>query len=117
MYKMNGADRIVKKVKKTEPHWKNPMQFQVVARWKKARACLMTLPHGPVRTPVYMPVGTKGSMKGLTSAQMDSLGCKLLLGNTYHLNYRPGHARLAAAGGLHGFMNWPHNILTDSGGF
>ena len=77
----------------------------------------MTLPHGPVQTPVYMPVGTKGSMKGLTSQQMEGLGCRLLLGNTYHLNHKPGHKRLASVGGLHQFMNWRGNLLTDSGGF
>ena len=77
----------------------------------------MTLPHGDVHTPVYMPVGTKGTIKGLTSEQMDNLGCKLMLGNTYHLANKPGSELLEKFGGLHKFMNWKNNLLTDSGGF
>lgn len=64
-----------------------------------------------------MPVGTKGTMKGITSKQMEELDCMILLSNTYHLNYRPGQDFLGAVGGLHKFMNWKRNILTDSGGF
>lgn len=64
-----------------------------------------------------MPVGTKGTIKGLTSEEMDSLDCKILLGNTYHLAYQPGGDQMEKFGGLHQFMNWKHNILTDSGGF
>jgi tRNA-guanine transglycosylase len=77
----------------------------------------VTLPHGEVPTPVFMPVGTKGTMKGLTSKQMLSTGCKILLSNTYHLGSLPGAEFLSKVGGLHKFMNWPNNILTDSGGF
>lgn len=80
-------------------------------------ASTLTLPHGDVLTPVYMPVGTKGTIKGLTSQEMDTMGCRLLLGNTYHLAYQPGGGYLEKVGGLHKFMNWKHNILTDSGGF
>ena len=83
----------------------------------RARAGLLKTPHGVIETPVFMPVGTKGTMKGLTSKQMDELGCKILLSNTYHLGYRPGENFLAKVGGLHKFMNWRNNILTDSGGF
>ncbi len=82
-----------------------------------ARALTITLPHGDVQTPVYMPVGTKGTMKGITSKQMEELGCMILLSNTYHLAYKPGEKFLEEVGGLHRFMNWKRNILTDSGGF
>ena len=64
-----------------------------------------------------MPVGTKGAIKGLTSLEMEKLGCKILLGNTYHLAYQPGGDKMEAFGGLHEFINWKYNILTDSGGF
>lgn len=77
----------------------------------------MTLPHGDVQTPVYMPVGTKGAMKGVTYKEMEDMHCKLLLGNTYHLAYRPGGKTLQMVGGLHNFTNWKYNFLTDSGGF
>ncbi|VDQ10282.1 unnamed protein product [Trichobilharzia regenti] len=80
----------------------------------------MWLPHcpnGPVETPVFMPVGTQGSMKGITVEQLQKLDCRILLGNTYHLGHRPGPEILRKAGGLHKFMSWPRAILTDSGGF
>lgn len=77
------------------------------------------MPHGPVRTPVFMPVGTQGTVKGLTALEMQlpPLDCDIILGNTYHLGNRPGGDLLARHGGLHRFMGWPRNILTDSGGF
>jgi tRNA-guanine transglycosylase len=93
------------------------LQFELKGTYKRARASVMTLPHGPVDTPVFMPVGTQGTIKGLTSAQVDSLNCQLILGNTYHLGLRPGADLVAEMGGLHGFMNWKRNLLTDSGGF
>ena len=96
---------------------KSPLIFNLVATQKFARASVMELPHGPVATPVYMPVGTKGSIKGLTSEQMETLGCKLLLANTYHIAYQPGIGLLEKVGGLHKYMNWKNNMLTDSGGF
>lgn len=77
----------------------------------------MTLPHGEVLTPVYMPVGTKGAMKGITCKQMEELDCRIMLSNTYHLGTKPGSKFLADVGGLHKFMGWNKNILTDSGGF
>jgi len=77
----------------------------------------MLLPHGLVKTPVYMPVGTKGAMKGILYEEMDNLKCKLLLANTYHLAYKPGGDLLEKFGGLHKFANWKNNLLTDSGGF
>ncbi len=82
-----------------------------------ARAGLMTTPHGVVRTPVFMPVGTQATVKGLTPEQVASVGTQILLGNTYHLALRPGDELIAEQGGLHKFMNWPKPILTDSGGY
>ncbi|NXH02841.1 TGT ribosyltransferase, partial [Loxia leucoptera] len=67
--------------------------------------------------PVFMPVGTRGTAKGLTAAQLAALGCRICLGNTFHLGTRPGSELVRRSGGLHGFMDWPHNLLTDSGGF
>uniref|UniRef100_G1TYU5 tRNA-guanosine(34) queuine transglycosylase n=1 Tax=Oryctolagus cuniculus TaxID=9986 RepID=G1TYU5_RABIT len=83
----------------------------------RARAGELRLPHGTVATPVFMPVGTQATMKGITTEQLDALGCRICLGNTYHLGLRPGPELIQKAHGLHGFMNWPHNLLTDSGGF
>mmetsp|Transcript_36704 Transcript_36704/g.48355 ORF Transcript_36704/g.48355 Transcript_36704/m.48355 type:complete len:455 (+) Transcript_36704:2-1366(+) len=85
----------------------------------QARAGTMHLPHGPVRTPVFMPVGTKGSIKGLASRQLysEAANPEIILGNTYHLALQPGTEVLERQGGLHRFMNWKNNLLTDSGGF
>ena len=66
------------------------LKFEVVETFNKARAGILTLPHGEVLTPVYMPVGTKGAMKGLLSADLERMGCKLMLSNTYHLGFEPG---------------------------
>jgi queuine tRNA-ribosyltransferase len=77
----------------------------------------MTLPHATVDTPVFMPVGTQGTLKGLVPDQLEQLGCRIMLGNTYHLGNRPGASLLEKAGGLHNFMKWKHALLTDSGGF
>ena len=66
------------------------LKFEIVATFHKARAGILTLPHGQVLTPVYMPVGTKGAMKGLLSADLERMGCKLMLSNTYHLGFEPG---------------------------
>ena len=93
------------------------LQFKILGTQRRARASTMTLPHGPVDTPVFMPVGTQGTIKGLTSEQVDSLDCQIILGNTYHLGLRPGADLVAEMGGLHKFMNWKRNLLTDSGGF
>jgi queuine tRNA-ribosyltransferase len=73
--------------------------------------------HGPVDTPVFMPVGTRATVKGVLPRQLEELGAQVVLANTYHLFLRPGSDVIAEAGGLHRFMNWPHPILTDSGGF
>lgn len=93
------------------------LKFQVVAQQGRARAALMTLPHYVVETPVFMPVGTKGTVKGLTTEQLQELDCHIILGNTYHLGNHPGHELVDSMGGLHGFINWPRGMLTDSGGF
>lgn len=82
-----------------------------------ARRGRLQLPHGTVETPVFMPVGTQATVKGLTPDQLVSAGATMILGNTYHLTLRPGDERIAKLGGLHRFMNWSGPILTDSGGF
>jgi queuine tRNA-ribosyltransferase len=82
-----------------------------------ARLGRLHTPHGVVDTPAFMPVGTQGTVKGLTQYALEELGVQILLGNTYHLYLRPGHERIHQLGGLHGFMAWPRAILTDSGGF
>jgi len=83
----------------------------------KARASVLRLPHGPVETPLFMPVATQASLKGLTPEQLEAAGCRLCLNNTYHLGLRPGQAVLDAIGGSHKLQSWNHNILTDSGGY
>jgi len=82
-----------------------------------ARAGLLRTAHGDVETPVFMPVGTAGTVKAMTAGQVRATGAKLILGNTYHLMLRPGADRVELLGGLHRFMDWPGPILTDSGGF
>ncbi|PSK34123.1 hypothetical protein B9Z65_8449 [Elsinoe australis] len=95
------------------------LTFDVVARCSttRARASLLTLPHGPVQLPIFMPVATQASLKGLTPNQLSSTSCRLCLNNTYHLGLKPGQPVLDALGGAHALQSWPHNILTDSGGF
>src|SRR5258708_31380350 len=82
-----------------------------------ARLGRLTTPHGVIDTPAFMPVGTAGTVKGLTQQALTELGVQILLGNTYHLYLRPGHERIGQLGGLHRFMSWPGALLTDSGGF
>ena len=82
-----------------------------------ARAGTITTPHGDIPTPIYMPVGTQASVKAVTPAELEALGAKIILSNTYHLLLRPGPDLIASFGGLHEFMQWKHPILTDSGGF
>ncbi|KAK2956720.1 putative Queuine tRNA-ribosyltransferase catalytic subunit 1 [Blattamonas nauphoetae] len=93
------------------------LRFETHETWNYARRSTLTLPHGPCRTPMFMPVGTQGAMKGITSAQMVELDVDLMLSNTYWMNFRPGPDVVKELGGLHGLMSWPKNILTDSGGF
>src|SRR2546423_11973974 len=82
----------------------------------KARLGRLTTPHGIVDTPVFMSVGTQGSVKALDPRELREMGTQIILGNTYHLNIRPGLEIIRSAGGLHKFINWPAPILTDSGG-
>jgi len=91
--------------------------FQVEVRAGAARAARLTTPHGEVSTPVFMPVGTLASVKGVSQELLEDLGVEILLGNTYHLYLRPGIDEIRRLGGLHRFMSWPRGILTDSGGF
>jgi queuine tRNA-ribosyltransferase len=91
--------------------------FRVEARAGRARAGVLDTAHGPVQTPVFMPVGTQATVKALSSDDLRRLGPRIILGNTYHLALRPGAERIAALGGLHAFMSWSGAILTDSGGF
>jgi queuine tRNA-ribosyltransferase len=82
-----------------------------------ARRGRLVLPHGSVETPAFMPVGTRGAIKGVTLAQVRDLDAEIILGNTYHLHLRPGDELIAALGGLHAFIGWERPILTDSGGY
>jgi queuine tRNA-ribosyltransferase len=93
------------------------IEFLIEARARGARAGRLTTPHGEVETPVFMPVGTVGSVKGVPQEVLEELGVEILLGNTYHLYLRPGVEQVRKLGGLHRFMSWPRAILTDSGGF
>ena len=83
----------------------------------KARRGRVNTPHGSIETPVFMPVGTAGTVKAMKPEEVRDMGAQIILGNTYHLYLRPGHEVVKAAGGLHKFMNWERAILTDSGGF
>jgi queuine tRNA-ribosyltransferase len=91
--------------------------FRIDAADGAARTGAIATPHGVVRTPAFMPVGTQGAMKGVHWRDVTASGADIVLGNTYHLMRRPGAERIAELGGLHRFINWPHPILTDSGGF
>jgi queuine tRNA-ribosyltransferase len=91
--------------------------FHLLGRDGAARTGEIRMPRGVIRTPAFMPVGTAATVKGMYPEQVKALGADVVLGNTYHLMLRPGAERIARLGGLHKFMNWPHPILTDSGGF
>ncbi|KAJ1609541.1 queunine tRNA-ribosyltransferase [Cryptosporidium canis] len=93
------------------------LSFYVAYSCGRARYGVLNLPHGRVDTPIFMPVATHGSIKGLSSSQVEELNVPILLGNAYHLGSRPGDEIIDKLGGLHGFMRWNRNILTDSGGF
>ena len=96
------------------------VRFEIVAECPStcARAGLLHTPHGVIETPVFMPVGTQATVKGLTQKDLwEELEARILLANTYHLYLRPGHELIRKLGGLHRFMSWPGAILTDSGGF
>lgn len=94
-------------------------EFEILKECPKtgARAGVLHTPHGDIKTPVYMPVGTQAAVKAMTPEQVDACGAQIILANTYHLYMRPGQELVREAGGLHAFMNWKKPILTDSGGF
>ena len=95
------------------------IEFQVIKQHSHSAARLGRLltPHGEIETPVFMPVGTQGTVKALSPEDVIQCGSNIILGNTYHLYLRPGHSVIKSLGGLHRFMNWDKPILTDSGGF
>jgi queuine tRNA-ribosyltransferase len=94
-----------------------PFSFRLIKTDGAARRGELVTPHGKVQTPVFMPVGTQATVKGLMPDDVRATGAEIVLGNTYHLMLRPGAEQIAQLGGLHKFMNWPLPILTDSGGF
>ncbi|HEX7894128.1 MAG TPA: tRNA guanosine(34) transglycosylase Tgt [Terriglobales bacterium] len=93
------------------------LRFEIVGGSGQTRRARLLTPHGPVETPVFMPVGTQATVKGVPQDILEQLGVQILLGNTYHLYLRPGIEQVRELGGLHRFMSWPRAILTDSGGF
>jgi queuine tRNA-ribosyltransferase len=93
------------------------LPFHIEKTCGRARVGRLMTPHGEVETPVFMPVGTLGSVKGVPQDTLEELGAQIILGNTYHLYLRPGVETVRRLGGLHGFMAWPRAILTDSGGY
>ena len=95
----------------------NGLSFQLLATDGKARRGAVTLNHGVVQTPIFMPVGTYGSVKSMLPHELKEINAQIVLGNTFHLWLRPGTDVMDLHGGLHGFMGWDKPILTDSGGF
>src|SRR5690554_3561401 len=95
------------------------IKFEVLHQCQQTRARVgrLTTPHGVIDTPVFMPVGTQATVKALAPRDLEEMGARIILSNTYHLYLRPGHELVAEAGGLHQFMSWNGSILTDSGGF
>src|SRR5215469_13489684 len=93
------------------------ISFHIDAGIGAARRGRLVTPHAEIQTPVFMPVGTVASVKGVPQDTLEELGAQIILGNTYHLYLRPGVETVRKMGGLHGFMSWPRAILTDSGGF
>lgn len=91
--------------------------FRLTGRDGAARRGLLATPHGEVETPMFMPVGTQGAVKAVTARDLEDVGARVILGNTYHLMLRPGDELIARRGGLHRFVGWPHPMLTDSGGY
>src|SRR6184192_1934972 len=92
-------------------------EFTIEATSSAARTGTLVLPHGTIETPAFMPVGTQGTVRTLSPADLKSVGAQLVLANTYHLHVRPGEGVVQRLGGLHRFMGWDRPLLTDSGGF
>ena len=112
--------RLIDEKKRTiEMSYPHALKLEILAKCPttKARVSRLYLPHFTASTPMFMPVGTQGAMKGLTVKQLEDLDCHVILGNTYHLGLRPGEETLNEVGGLHKFMGWKRGMLTDSGGF
>jgi queuine tRNA-ribosyltransferase len=94
------------------------LEFNVLAAIEAGgRRGQLRLPHRAIETPVFMPVGTAGTVKAVSQDVLETLGAEIVLGNTYHLYLRPGHEAIRRMGGLHRFISWPRALLTDSGGF
>jgi queuine tRNA-ribosyltransferase len=93
------------------------LNFAITHRDGAAPRGQLVTTHGPIDTPVFMPVGTQGAVKAVIAPDLEEIGASIILGNTYHLYLRPGDALIARRGGLHRFIGWPHSILTDSGGY
>ncbi|HJL94584.1 MAG TPA: tRNA guanosine(34) transglycosylase Tgt, partial [SAR324 cluster bacterium] len=93
------------------------IQFEVEAICGNSRGGVISTPHGKIHTPIFMPVGTLGTVKGMKPEEVAAIGAEIILGNTYHLHLRPGDELVKKMGGLQKFMNWHGPILTDSGGF
>src|SRR5512132_37855 len=91
--------------------------FDILARSGAARRARISAAHGPVETPVFMPVGTQATVKAVPQDALEELGAQIILANNYHLFLRPGAEQIRSLGGLHRFMSWERAILTDSGGF
>ena len=91
--------------------------YKKIAQSNKARAGVITTAHGNIETPIFMPVGTRASVKTMWQEDLEEMNAQIILGNTYHLMIRPGEDLIEELGGLHKFMNWRGPILTDSGGF
>ncbi len=96
---------------------KNPIKYRIESKDGNARAGEIETPHGKIKTPVFMPVGTQATVKTMTKEELENINSQIILGNTYHLYLRPGDGLVNDFGGLHKFMNWERPILTDSGGF
>src|SRR6056297_432837 len=92
-------------------------KYEILAKSENARAGVLKTAHGDVETPIFMPVGTKATVKAMLPEELKDMGAQIILGNTYHLHLRPGEDTIQQLGGLHKFMNWNGPILTDSGGF
>ena len=93
------------------------MKFEIAATDGAVRAGTLQLRETTVETPVFMPVGTQATVKAISQEDLEEIGYRLILGNTYHLYLRPGRETMRLAGGIHKFMSWPHAVLTDSGGY